>query len=457
MTVSQTPLPPPFGWSPLPVTRGGRQVVSPLNPVRLAAAVSLSATFAGTLVDNHLAPSAGQRALALVLLWLCGASLRLTVLAVPPVVPLLHADLHLTETGIGWLSSLPPMLFAIAAVPGSLLIARFGIVPALVIGLLLNAVGSAARGALPDAASLYASTVVMAAGVSIMQPALPPLVRAWFPDRIGFATAIYTNGLLIGETLAVALTIPLVLPLVDNSWRLNFVVWSIPVLLTALLVVVCVSRFGGKTRAKAGADTGPAVTAKRRWWPDWRRPMIWRLGLILGSVNAMYFVTNAFLPDYMTAAGRRDLISWALTALNLAQIPASFLMLGVAGRWVRSPWAYRVTGGLALVSLIGMMTMSAVWMVFWAAVLGFVTAITLILALALPSVVSAPDDVHRTSAGMFTISYSLAMALSVLGGWLWDLTHLPLAGFLPVAVCGTLIIVLSSTVRHAAQPQSGAA
>jgi CP family cyanate transporter-like MFS transporter len=96
-------------------------------------------------VNNQFHPSAGQRVLALVLLWLCGASLRVTVLAVPPVVPLLHADLHLSETGIGWLASLPPMLFAIAAVPGSLLIARFGILPALVIGLLLNAVGSAAR------------------------------------------------------------------------------------------------------------------------------------------------------------------------------------------------------------------------------------------------------------------------------------------------------------------------
>ena len=71
------------------------------------------------------------------------------MLAVPPVVPLLHADLHLSETDIGWLSSLPPMLFAIAAVPGAMLIARFGIVPALVVGLLLNAAGSAARAALP--------------------------------------------------------------------------------------------------------------------------------------------------------------------------------------------------------------------------------------------------------------------------------------------------------------------
>ena len=75
-----------------------------------------------------------------------------------------------------------------------------------------------------------------------------------------------------------------------------------------------------------------------------------------------------------------------------------------------------------------MMTMTGYWIVLWAGVLGFVTAVTLILALALPSVLSAPDDVHRTSAGMFTISYSVAMVLSVLGGWLWDLTHSPIAG-----------------------------
>ena len=396
---------------------------------------------AGILVDNQPAPSAGQRLLALLLLWLAGACLRLTVLAVPPVVPLLHADLHLSETGIGWLSSLPPLLFAIAAVPGALLIARFGIVPALVVGLLLNAIGSAARGAFPDVAFLFASTIVMTAGVSIMQPSLPPLVRAWFPQRIGFATAVYTNGLLVGEVLAVALTIPVVLPLVGNSWRLNFVIWSGPVLATALLVALCAPRLGGvKTIVPLGG---------RRWWPEWRHPLIWRLGLVLGSVNAMYFVTNAFLPDYVTATGRSDLIGSALTSLNLSQLPASFLMLGIAGRLVKQPWAYVTTGALSLLSLVGMMIMKGTWIVFWAGVLGFTNAITLILALALPSVLSGPDDVPRTSAGMFTISYSLAMVLSVVSGWLWDLTRSPLAGFAPVAACGLVIIVLASTVRHA--------
>jgi CP family cyanate transporter-like MFS transporter len=365
------------------------------------------------------------------------------VLATPPVIPALHADLHLSETQIGWLSSLPPMLFAIAAVPGSLLIARFGLLPALLVGLLLTALGGAARGAIPEATFLFASTIVMAAGIAIMQPTLPPLVRAWFPKAIGFATAVYTTGLLIGEILPAALTIPLVLPLVDNSWRLNFAVWSLPVLLTAVVVAVYATRRDG------AGNAGPAASIL--WWPDWRRPLIWQLGLIFGSVNTIYFVSNAFLPDYVIAQGRPDLVGAALTALNVGQLPAAFLLLGLAGPLVTRPWAYAATGLASLAALVGMVASHGMGIVVFAGVLGFTNALTLTLALALPSMLSAPDDVHRTSAGMFTISYSCAMLLSIVGGWLWDLTAMPIASFAPVALCAVVIVVLASTVKNARQ------
>jgi MFS transporter, CP family, cyanate transporter len=395
---------------------------------------------------NQTRPAlAEQGAFALLLLWLSGVCLRVTVLALPPVIPLLHRDLNLSETDVGWLSSLAPMLFALAAIPGAVLIARLGMVPALFVGLLLNAIGSIARAALPNAAMLFAMTIVMAAGVAIMQPALPPLVRAWFPRRIGFATAVYTNGLLAGETIAVALTIPLVLPLVDNSWRLNFVVWSVPAFATALLIIACAPRAQG---------TNSAALAPRLWWPDWRRPLIWRLGAILGSVNSMYFVTNAFLPDFVTAAGRPDLISSALTAENFCQLPASLIMIAVAGRLLKQPWAYVAAGALSLVSLIGIMAASGAWIVFWSGVLGFVTTAILVLGLALPSVLSAPADVPRISAGMFTISYSIAMVLSVAAGWLWDFTHSPIAGFVPVALCAVVVMALASTANHPDHPEN---
>jgi CP family cyanate transporter-like MFS transporter len=141
----------------------------------------------------------------------------MTILAVPPLIPLIHNEFHMAETEVGILAGLPVVLFACAAVPGSMLIARFGALTTVVIGLAATALGSALRGAAPDVWLLYAATIVTGFGVAVMQPSLPPLVRAWLPDRIGFGTAVYTNGLLIGEILPVALMLPVVLPLVGEA------------------------------------------------------------------------------------------------------------------------------------------------------------------------------------------------------------------------------------------------
>src|ERR1700704_1577049 len=93
------------------------------------------------------------------LLWLAGAALRMTVLAVPPLLPLIHADLALSETEIGTLAGLPAALFAAGGAPGSLVIARFGARRTLIAGLILTALASAARGAAANVAMLFAATI----------------------------------------------------------------------------------------------------------------------------------------------------------------------------------------------------------------------------------------------------------------------------------------------------------
>ena len=59
-----------------------------------------------------------QFLLLVLLLWLAGNGSRITILAVPPLIPQIHDDLAMNATHIGILSGLPLMLFAFAAVPG---------------------------------------------------------------------------------------------------------------------------------------------------------------------------------------------------------------------------------------------------------------------------------------------------------------------------------------------------
>ena len=91
-----------------------------------------------------------QFLLCLFLLWLAGNGLRITILAVPPVIPPIRTELGMSETQVGILTGLPPVLFACTAVLGSLLIARFGALATLIAGLFATAAGSALRGAAPE-------------------------------------------------------------------------------------------------------------------------------------------------------------------------------------------------------------------------------------------------------------------------------------------------------------------
>ena len=374
--------------------------------------------------------------LPLALLWLAGVGLRLTILAPPPVISLIHADLAMTETEVGILSGLPALLFALAAVPGSLLIARFGALSALTIGLLATAVGSALRGAAPTVSLLFAATILPGFGVAVMQPALPPLVRAWLPTRIGFATAIYTNGLLIGEILPVALTLPLVMPLTGGSWRWSFVVWG------ALCALIAAVVFAMAPRAPAAATT----SAPRLWWPNWRSGLIWQLGIMLGSVNAMYFATNFFMPRYLHETGRDADISAALTSLNVGQIPASILLLMVAGGLERKAWPYIGCGALCLAAVLSIVFGDSLMVIAGAGLLGFAAAAVLVLMLALPPLLSPPEDVHRTAAAMFTISYTCAVVTPILSGLAWDLTGVPAMAFVPIGLCVLLLVVPAAKI-----------
>jgi CP family cyanate transporter-like MFS transporter len=368
----------------------------------------------------------------LFLLWLVGADLRLTVLSVPPVLPLIHRDLGLDEKGVAALTGLPVLVFALIAVPGSLLIARLGARRAIIVGLVTAALATALRGVGPSASMLFAMTFLMGTGIAIMQPALPALVSAWFSGRAALATAVYANGLLVGETLGAGLTLPLVLPLVGGSWEWSLAAWGAPVLLTALLMLP----------ARPPAAAGAGAIGRVRWWPDWRDPRTWQLGLVQGGGSALYFACNAFIPDYLHAVGRPELINACLTALNSGQLPASFVILLFAPRLAGRKQPMMAVAAVSFLCLAGLLVPEPAVMVASAAIIGFAAAFILILTLALPPLLAPADDVHRLSAGMMTISYALAFVVPLLGGAVWDATAVTATAFLPGAIGALLVLTL---------------
>lgn len=386
--------------------------------------------------------SVGRLIKLMSLLWLAGVAMRMTILAMPPVIPLVHSELHMSETQVGLLIGLPLALFAAAAIPGSLLIARVGTRAAAVLGMTIAALAGAARSAAIDVPTLYAAAIATGFGVAIMQPGMPTLVREWLPSRIALGTIAYTSGMLMGTLFATGLTIPLVLPLVGGSWRLDLLVWAVPALLIAPVFFIFSPR---SDDASALGNRSGAL-----WWPNFKDPLVWLLGLTFGSNNSPFFGTNAFLGDYLASQGKGDLLGAALGWLNGAQIVAPIILLLLSNRLQGHAWPFLLFGPVLLAAFLGLIFgHSALVILVCAALVGFTTAITLTATLALPPLLSSPADLARTSAGMFTVSYTTAIIIPTISGALWDTTGRPWTAFVPLCVCAvTLTIFGTAATRY---------
>ncbi|HEY0614959.1 MAG TPA: MFS transporter [Candidatus Elarobacter sp.] len=368
------------------------------------------------------------------LLWLAGLDLRLTLLAVPPVIPLIHRDLHLSESGIAALSNLPVLVLAGSSMFGALLTARLGARRALVVGLWVIAISSALRGAGPSIPVLFAMTFVMGVGIALIQPAFPSLARSWFGARSAFATGIWANGLLCGEALSASLTIPFVLPLAGGSWERSFVAWSVPVALTALAVGLV------RDGAEGAAAHGGA------WLPDFRDRRVWLLGSFQSAASLSYFGANTFLPDFLHATGQPALVGAALAALNIGQLPASFAVGLIPMRILARRRTSYAVAALIVAALAGVLALGGAVIVVAAALLGFTGAYILTLTFALPALVVPHDQIARLAAGTFTLGYAISFLTTLASGAAWDATHAPAAAFLPMLIAAVIVTVIGPRV-----------
>ena len=330
-------------------------------------------------------------------------------------------------------------MMAVFAIPGALLVARAGARRAVILCLLLVAAAGASRGIGPSGPVLVVMTLLMAAGIALVQPAYPTLVAEWFPREVGVATAIYSNGLLMGELIA-TFSLPLAV-LLWGSWELSLAACSLPVLAAAVLVAVT-----------SKEHPHPEGRPRGRWLPDYRDPQTWVLGLIFGGASALYWVGNAFIPDYLARSGRGSDIVLALGFLNGAQIPASVLLGAFARTVTGRRWPFVLGGVLALLGIAGFLALPGGWAALGAGLMGFAGGGVLVLALALPPLLAAPGHVASLSAGMFTITYTTSFCGPLAGGALWDATGQPLLAWLPAVVAGIAMIVFALRLRAPRHP-----
>jgi MFS transporter, CP family, cyanate transporter len=371
---------------------------------------------------------------------LAGLNLRGAIAAVAPVLPELRAELGLTPTAAGLLTTLPVLCFAALAPAAARLGRRVGARTAVLGGLVAIAVGSVLR-VLGGPPVLFAGTFVVGAAMTVGNVLLPAVVKGEFPERAGPVTGMYTAALAGGAALTTALTAPVA---ALWGWRAGLAVWALLAVLAAVVWFVATGRRRVVTRP-ARTATGDPVRV-------WRSPVAWAVTVVLAMQSVLYYAVTAWLPSL--------LIDDAGLGVPTASLAASvFQLLGIPGALLVPVFLTRVSEqrGLAVavaagwgIVPLGLLVAPGAWPV-WVAVGGVVQGAGISLAFALVPLRAVDEDgVTRLSAMSQLVGYAVGAVGPLLVGVLyagtggWSAPLVLLVGV--AAVLGTAGVVAGRPV-----------
>lgn len=383
-----------------------------------------------------------RKIIVCILLTLVGFNLRSVILAVPPILPLIQHDLRLNYTTAGLLTALPVLVLAVAAWPSGMLAERIGARACVSIGLALLGGGALLRALWPIASLLLFFTVLMSLGIALAQTAVPALARRWFPAYIGFVTALFSDGLIIGEAVAAGITVPIMVHFWGrDAWTATLILWGVPVVALLVFWLWLAPRV---PRRSFSAERAATQATAKDTTPTVERTRVnaLHLGIMVGAGSLIYFGMNGWIASYNQAIHHADLTPAALTILNVAQLPSSLGVTFFAQRLAGRRWPFVAAGIVCIVAITGWVFTAAPLELLWAALLGGSSALVFTLGIALPPLLARPGEVARLTGITISLTYAVAFVGPLIGGQLWDLFHFPAVAFLPVALASIMLIVL---------------
>ncbi|WP_370091739.1 CynX/NimT family MFS transporter [Streptacidiphilus sp. MAP12-20] len=262
-------------------------------------------------------------ATALVGILLVSLNMRAAVSAVSPLLGDVSSGYGLSATAGGLLTTIPVLMMGAIAPVGARLNRRFGAERVVALALILLIAGVLLR-VLPGVGELFAGSMVLGAAIALLNVTMPGLVKRDFPERAAAMTGVYTTSMIIGATLAAALSVPL--EHAFRGWAGSLASWSVLALVAfvAWLPQLAASKTPHAGSAQATAAKLPGL---------WKRPLAWQLAVFMGMQSLLSYTLIAWLPTILTSQGMdRGTAGVVFAVSSLVQIPAAFLIPLLAGR-----------------------------------------------------------------------------------------------------------------------------
>lgn len=409
------------------------------------------------------------RTLAVLGIVLVAFSLRSAVASLSPVVDHVAKDFPMPAAVVGLIGTAPPVCFALFGLLTPLMERRLGLERVAVIALGAVTVGLIARGLAVDSSTLLIATALVFAGVGMANILMPPMVKKYFPDRLGLMMTLYTTVMAFSTFLP-----PLVaVPAADIAgWRVSLAMWAVFALAGTIPWIVMLLRARTESvvaspaehagqpdsdepaREGTGRDsfeeaavlsTGPIVVApssSRVFGRLVRIPLAWVLAAVFGTSASMAYTAFAWLPTILIeqTGVTPQAAGLLLSLFAFTGLPASLIVPVLIVRFRATSVLYVIGATGAVAGLLGLLlvpdpALSWLWVLLYG-----LAGLLFPLALVLISIrAREPETAVALSGFVQSLGYVMAAIFPLLLG----LVHTATSGWQVPLIILVAVLVAS--------------
>ncbi|MGN6472148.1 MAG: CynX/NimT family MFS transporter [Mycobacteriales bacterium] len=336
-------------------------------------------------------------------------NLRLVIASLGPELDRVRVGLGLSSGATSVLTAVPVFVFGLLALAGPWLSHRLGLRRAMFVVIAVLSAGSLLRIG-PNGFTLFAGTLLAAAGIAVANVLMPVVARREFPTKTGLMLGASTAATLGSVALAAGLTVPLSNAL-GSSWRGGMGIWAAFSGLTLLLWLP----FALQEHER---DEGAAPHLSRAMLAS---PLAWMITLFFGLQSLNVYVVVNWLPSIYRDHGYSHSAAGGLLALNvLVQLPVALVVPSLASRSRRQRSFVIGVVACSAIAFLGMLLSPTRPAALWVIVLGLGQGAAFPLCL---SFLVLRARTHAETAQLSTMMQSIGYLIAGIGPLVFGALH----------------------------------
>lgn len=247
-----------------------------------------------------------------IIIILIACNMRSPFTGVGALTALIRADLGISNTVTGMLTTIPMLVFAVISAAAPVLSRRIGLGRCIQLSLLLVFAGEMIR-SFTGTVGLFIGTGVLCVGIGLENVLLISVVKQWFPENPAPATSAYSTTMAVMAAISIAISVYMAKNL-GLGWRGSLAVWAVFAVIASLLWLP----MAGKPEMRPKKEE----VQSREMGALLRSPRTWILTVFFGTQSLLFYCMNAWGPTILQSRGfTLEQSSAAATFLQVVSLP----------------------------------------------------------------------------------------------------------------------------------------